>query len=67
MEQLAIGTLAEKDQDAVDEKMEVLQKKDPYAKEPRRNESLKAHSDQPMNAEVPGNILTQQYLTPHEV
>jgi len=66
MEDLAIGKLDEDDQDAIDEQMAkiVEENEDPYAHEPKRNDHLIVHGDQPMNAEVPGEILTSSYLTP---
>lgn len=66
MEHMAVGRLAEADQDAIDEQMEALEKDDPYQHEPKRNPHLKVHSDTPMNAEVPSHLLTQSYLTPSD-
>lgn len=63
MENMAIGTLAEADQDLVDDRMSELEKEDPYSKEPVRDPSLKVHSDTPMNAECPEEYL-QSYITP---
>lgn len=69
MEELAIGRLAEKDQDAIDEKMEKMmeENEDPYSQEPTRSPLLIVHSDQPMNAEVPAVKLTENYLTPADM
>lgn len=69
MEELAIGRLAEKDQEAIDAKMEKMsdENQDPYALEPTRSPLLIVHSDQPMNAEVPADKLTEQYLTPADI
>lgn len=64
MENMIIGKLDEKDQEAIDEQMEALMEEDPYAREPMRHHSLKIHSDTPMNAECPASRLTQSYLTP---
>lgn len=68
MEDLLIGTLDEKDQDAIDEQMEKLanENTDPYAHEPKRSPMLIVHGDTPMNAEVPAEVLTRHYLTPNE-
>lgn len=64
MEHMAIGRLSDEDQQQIDEQMAVLEENDPYAKEPYRHKSLIVHSDTPMNAEVPGKLITQNYLTP---
>jgi len=76
LEPLAIGTLRESDQDAVDDKMEEIMEHevDPYEFEPDRKTvitdkdgaeyRMKVHSDKPMNAEVPEHLLTKSYLTP---
>ena len=66
MEDLDIGKLDEDDQDAIDEQMAriVEENEDPYAHEPKHNDHLIVHGDQPMNAEVPGEILTSSYSTP---
>lgn len=64
MEHMAIGRLADEDQDAVDQTMAELEKDDPYAREPMRHKALIVHSDTPMNAEVPVHILTKSYVTP---
>ncbi|GKY93840.1 hypothetical protein MPSEU_000350900 [Mayamaea pseudoterrestris] len=64
MERMAIGRLREQDQAEIDESLEQLSQDDPYGKEPSRHRSLIVHSDTPMNAEVPTNLLTQSYLTP---
>lgn len=68
MEDLLIGTLDEKDQDAIDEQMEKIanENADPYAHEPKRSPMLIVHGDTPMNAEVPAEVLTRDYLTPNE-
>ena len=68
MEELAIGELEEQDQDAIDDQMAkiVEENEDPYAHEPKRSDILIVHGDQPMNAEVPGELLTSSYLTPLE-
>jgi sulfite oxidase len=69
MERMLIGTLAEEDQQKVDEQMEVIYEtdKDPFEDEPLRLRQLKIHSDQPMNAEVPDHLLTLNYLTPSPI
>ena len=69
MEDLVIGTLDENDQEAIDEQMAkmVEENEDPYAHEPTRSELLIVHGDQPMNAEVPGEMLTSKYLTSSEL
>ncbi|MGK3754008.1 MAG: DMSO/TMAO reductase YedYZ molybdopterin-dependent catalytic subunit [Bacillariaceae sp.] len=80
LEPLAVGTLREIDQDAVDDMMEqkMENEKDPYEDEPERpgipigpearsKTALKVHSDAPMNAEVPEHILTRSYLTPNHL
>jgi hypothetical protein len=66
MEHMVVGKLTEEDQEAIDEQMEALYdtQEDPYSLEPLRHTALKVHSDQPMNAEVPEELLTQHYLTP---
>lgn len=67
MEHLAVGRLAEVDQQQIDEQMAVLEQDDPYAREPHRHPNLRVHSDTPMNAEVPTRYLTQSYLTPNHL
>jgi DMSO/TMAO reductase YedYZ molybdopterin-dependent catalytic subunit/predicted heme/steroid binding protein len=69
LEHFLIGRLSEADQAAVDEQMEVIYEteKDPFDDEPLRHHQLKVHSDQPMNAEVPEHLLTQNYLTPNSI
>ena len=69
MEDLVIGNLREEDQDKIDEDMEKLvdEEGDPYAHEPLRSERLIVHGDQPMNAEVPGSVLLENYLTPTDL
>jgi sulfite oxidase len=67
MEHMAIGRLAEADQDAIEEQLEILEEDDPYAKEPLRHRGLLVHSDTPMNAETPAKLLTQSYLTPNSI
>jgi len=67
MEHMAVGRLDEKDQEAIDEQMEALEKDDPYAREPDRHPHLRVHSDTPMNAEVPTRDLTKSYLTPNDL
>ncbi|CAB9525411.1 Sulfite oxidase, mitochondrial [Seminavis robusta] len=66
MEHMAIGRLLEKDQDEIEEQMTALQEssEDPYEREPERDSRLIVHSDAPMNAECPGYLLTESYLTP---
>jgi sulfite oxidase len=66
MEHMAIGRLAEKDQEHIEEQMEILYESDddPFALEPMRHKALKIHSDTPMNAETPENLLTGNYVTP---
>lgn len=68
MEEMAIGRLNEKDQEAIDYKLEKSQEEnDPYANEPERHPALIVHGDQPMNAEVPAKLLTENYITPTEL
>ncbi|OEU23103.1 molybdopterin binding oxidoreductase [Fragilariopsis cylindrus CCMP1102] len=69
LEPLAVGTLREIDQDAVDDMMEQMMEneKDPYEDEPERLGVPVVHSDAPMNAEVPEHILTRSYLTPNHL
>ena len=67
MEKMVIGRLNEKDQEVIDAKMEAIADDDPYAYEPKRHPNLKIHSDQPMNAEVPEEILLGSYITPSEL
>ena len=64
MEHMVIGRLRDEDQEAIDEQMTDIMHEDPYAKEPVRHKALKVHSDTPMNAEAPSNLLTESYLTP---
>uniref|UniRef100_A0A7S2MXZ7 sulfite oxidase n=1 Tax=Helicotheca tamesis TaxID=374047 RepID=A0A7S2MXZ7_9STRA len=67
MEKLVIGRLNEADQDKIDEVMEKMsEESDPYALEPTRHPALIVHSEQPMNAEVPEKIITENYITPPE-
>lgn len=68
MEHLVIGTLDLNDQEKIDDMMEKnFDENDPYKDEPIRHLALKVHGDQPMNAEVPHELLTENYLTPQEV
>ena len=67
MEHMAVGRLAETDQEAIDAQMAVLEADDPYVHEPLRSKSLKIHSDTPMNAELPSRFLTDHYLTPNDL
>jgi len=76
LEPLAIGVFRESDQDVVDAMMDEIMEtqQDPYELEPERKgvvtykgdaeDSMKVHSAQPMNAEVPERLLTRSYLTP---
>lgn len=65
MEKMLIGHLDPSDQEKVDEIMEKLSEDiDPYENEPTRSPLLKVHSDTPMNAEVPADILNENYITP---
>lgn len=66
MEHMVVGKLAEADQDTIDDKMSSLADQDPYVKDPVRDEALQVHSATPMNAETPGPLLTESYLTPAE-
>jgi cytochrome b involved in lipid metabolism len=54
LENMVIGQLDEKDQDAIDEQMAILEdsEDDPYDDEPLRHRALLVHSDTPMNAET---------------
>jgi cytochrome b involved in lipid metabolism len=67
MEHMAVGTLRYEDQKDIDEQMLVLELDDPYAREPVRNRLLRVHSDAPMNAEVPTQILSEHYITPNDL
>ena len=69
MEDLIIGKLDEKDQDKIDADMEKMmdENEDPYAHEPVRSNFLIVHGDQPMNAEVPSELITESYITPAEL
>ena len=67
MERMAIGQLREEDQEDIDEQMIVLERDDPYAHEPKRNPTLRIHSDAPMNAEAPTKVLDQHYITPNDL
>lgn len=66
---MAIGRLNENDQEEIDNQMAELQEtsEDPYANEPERDSRLIVHSDTPMNAESPESILTENWLTPHNL
>eukprot|EP00804_Cyclotella_cryptica_P019613 CCRYP_013961-RC/>CCRYP_013961-RC protein AED:0.30 eAED:0.32 QI:44/0.6/0.5/1/0.8/0.66/6/0/660 len=66
MEKMIIGKLHPADQDKIDADMDKLQDVggDPYENEPERHPLLIVHSDTPMNAEVPSDILTREYITP---
>jgi sulfite oxidase len=66
MEKMIIGKLHPEDQDKVDEEMDKLMEADgdPYENEPDRHPLLIVHSNTPMNAEVPVDIITRQYITP---
>lgn len=66
MEEMIIGRLHPDDQDKIDIEMDKLMEKDgdPYEDEPDRHPLLIVHSDTPMNAEVPADIMTRQYITP---
>lgn len=69
MERMIVGRLAEEDQDAIDAQMEQMaeENEDPYVHEPTRSDVLIVHGDQPMNAEVPADVLTSSYITPSDV
>ena len=64
---MVIGRLAEADQDAIDNQMEVLYEtsEDPFSHEPVRHKALRVHSEESMNAETPSDLLTESYLTPN--
>lgn len=66
MEKMIIGKLHPADQERIDAEMDKLQDAggDPYENEPDRHPLLIVHSDTPMNAEVPSDILTREYITP---
>ncbi|KAL3787138.1 hypothetical protein ACHAWO_005122 [Cyclotella atomus] len=66
MEEMIIGKLHPDDQDKIDAEMDKMMEKDgdPYEDEPERHPLLIVHSDTPMNAEVPVDIITKQYITP---
>ena len=66
MEKMIIGRLNHNDQDKIDAEMEKLMEADgdPYKNEPDRHPLLIVHSDTPMNAEVPADIMTREYITP---
>eukprot|EP00567_Pseudictyota_dubia_P011169 CAMPEP_0197436766 /NCGR_PEP_ID=MMETSP1175-20131217/4172_1 /TAXON_ID=1003142 /ORGANISM="Triceratium dubium, Strain CCMP147" /LENGTH=511 /DNA_ID=CAMNT_0042966145 /DNA_START=233 /DNA_END=1768 /DNA_ORIENTATION=+ len=76
MEQMMIGRLDESDQYLIESAMEVEtdgSDHDPYSHEPyrsagrSRHPALLVHNDQPMNAEVPAELLTRHYLTPNDL
>ena len=69
MEHMVIGRLADVDQEAIDEQMDVLYETsvDPFENEPVRHKALRVHSEQSMNAETPSQLLTQNYLTPNSL
>lgn len=67
LETMVVGHLDESDQDKIDEMLNDLYEKDPYAREPDRNSNLRVHSETPMNAEVPEELMTQSYLTPNDL
>jgi len=69
MEKMIVGRLDENDQAAIDAQMEkeIERDEDPYENEPVRHPKLKVHSDQPMNAEVPAQLITASYLTPSDL
>lgn len=70
METMIVGSLDEKDQEIIDEQMEKMidETEDPYAHEPgERSKKLIVHGDQPMNAEVPANLITESFITPAEL
>lgn len=64
MEHMAVGRLSDTDQDSINEQLELLEQNDPYSKEPLRHKSLLIHGDTPMNAEIPSNLLLENYITP---
>ncbi len=69
MEKMIIGKLNDDDQQTIDDQMEKIMNEndDPYANEPTRCDKLIIHGDQPMNAEVPNDIITDSYITPVEL
>jgi sulfite oxidase len=69
MEGMIVGNLKEEDQEAIDDQMAKMidENEDPYTHEPMRSDLLIVHGDQPMNAEVPGEILLDQYMTPNDI
>lgn len=66
MEKMIIGKLDPDDQDKIDAEMDKLMEADgdPYENDPDRHPLLIVHSDTPMNAEVPVDIMTREYITP---
>lgn len=66
MDKMLIGHLHPTDQLQIDTAMDNLTSTtdDPYEHEPHRSPLLLVHSDTPMNAEVPSDIITKEYITP---
>lgn len=69
LEKMIVGRLDEGDQAAIDDQMEreAEKEEDPYEREPTRHPRLNVHSEQPMNAEVPQDVITGSYITPAEL
>jgi len=40
---------------------------DPYSHEPRRHPALRVHASKPFNAETPGQLLVDQFITPNDL
>lgn len=68
LEPLQIGTLNLNEQEKIDEMMEKeYDENNPYRNEPIRHSALKVHTEEPMNAEVPKDLITSSYITPTEL
>lgn len=69
LQHMIVRRLDPKDQDEIDDQMELLheQEEDPYEHEPDRHRDLHVHGDTPMNAEVPTHLLTRSCLTPNSL
>lgn len=59
MEEYRIGNLTKGE-----ELYAMMNMDDPYANEPRRHPALTVRSQKPFNAETPGSLLVENYITP---
>lgn len=64
LEKYRIGNLSPEDVKAAAERTAAAGVKDAYANDPERNPLLRVHAAKPFNAETPGFMLADNYITP---